>query len=254
MAKVRGSFFTLLELLVVIAIMAILAGVLLPSLSAARTTAATAGCLANLRQLAYGALSYSGDHHGWMLSTTVDGRVENSWLETIHPYVCGAPPPVGHFADPGGERDDALFACPAEAVGFGDSGRGFYSCSHYAHNSLGLGWNSAERGTRKTTPYYPRRETTLLEPSNAVVFMDQGRLSAPGIDWTVVSYIAYRHGGDPGCARNGKCIAYRGNRANTAFYDGHAATVGKDEVGADRFSWLCNGITWLNGEEIIREP
>ena len=55
--------FTLIELLVVIAIIAILAALLLPSLSSARQTGWQAACLNNHRQLNLAVREFAGDHH-----------------------------------------------------------------------------------------------------------------------------------------------------------------------------------------------
>ena len=63
--RTRGvAAFTLIELLVVISIIALLIGLLLPTLGAARSTARLAACLSNLRQVGVATHGYATEYDG----------------------------------------------------------------------------------------------------------------------------------------------------------------------------------------------
>ncbi len=68
----RPAGFTLIELLVVISIIALLIGILLPALGAARQVARQSQCLQHLRQIAVGCQTYATDNKEYL-------PIEYSW-------------------------------------------------------------------------------------------------------------------------------------------------------------------------------
>ncbi len=118
-ASFRG--FTLIELLVVIAIIAILAAMLLPALTRAKSKAERIGCMNNLHQLSVCWFMYTGDHQDKLVSNFISGWPGwdgNAW-------ILGSMKNAADSVNPDNLRNGSLFVynqslgiykCPADKV------------------------------------------------------------------------------------------------------------------------------------------
>src|SRR5699024_1775689 len=114
--------FTLVELLVVIGIIAVLIGIMIPTLQAARRHAWKVKCASNLRQIGAAYYLYAQENRGWwpmaVHQWVEDGSPRDKrWLHCLSRYVIGTEiNGDGMNASAHGaikDTDNVLWGCPA---------------------------------------------------------------------------------------------------------------------------------------------
>jgi len=106
-SKVRDNGFTITELLVVVAVIAILAALLIPTLSRSRDTAYRVACLHHLGQIELASSMYAMDNSGFL----PPHEVSTKWPSQIQPSL----------------EDPRILLCPIDALDLGSSPTNFAS-------------------------------------------------------------------------------------------------------------------------------
>lgn len=229
----RPKGFTLIELLVVISIIALLVGILLPALGAARKTAISVKCLSNHRQIAVGIVNYQNSYDDSFPIKRIfrnppvlgeSGLIDTrSWLGTAgndapYKFYGANTRPLNSFVGgPYDEIDDEvpIAICPAD--------------DQQEEESLAYSWGTSYRAntghgrslTRNTSPYREgRKASEVITPSKTVAMFESRSLEVAGMN--------YNQASDSQSQLYSRMFWHSEAddfRFNTSFCDGHAAMV-----------------------------
>jgi prepilin-type processing-associated H-X9-DG protein len=266
----RAGAFTLVELLVVIGIIALLIGILLPTLNKARQTAATTTCLSQLHQFGIVNTMYSNDNHDYMFPSYWYNIAQPSSLQIILSQYFKMPT-NGDATVVTNSLSQKIYVCPV--VDNADT-RQFpltYSCNEGAHpneapNGPG-GINAFYTNVNNVSVDLPIKTSQMRRPSE-IISMTDGSLGAgsytsgaflaggwmyhtngndpllinanyAGIPFTnpQLAGVGYSWAGNNDLTGNYTCrFRHNGNTAcNAVFIDGHASTfkLGNDGKTSD---------------------
>jgi prepilin-type N-terminal cleavage/methylation domain-containing protein/prepilin-type processing-associated H-X9-DG protein len=238
--------FTLIELLVVITIIAILAGLLLPALAAAKAKAQGIKCVNNLKQLGLGMQLYVDENGDAMpgLASRHNGFQAADWIywrTNVALYPAADQSPIIHYL-PNAQAN--LLHCPTDhgeterqQLNYGDNEGPYlysYSLNGYGMTNLGgaasagtyalngdvnLGMASVITGAGASLKVSLFKHTSIKNPASKIMLAEEpGAKKDQSVDGSIIQDGRWMPQQDPLTIRHG-------GKANVGFADGHANLV-----------------------------
>ena len=215
--KRKTVCFTLIELLIVIAIIAILAGMLLPALNAARERGRSSYCIGNLRQLGQEILLYCNDFNEYFIPYHQENG-DIPWDALLvtqrnmkgRLLLCPSRKPV--INSDGHNKNEGLIKANSKS----DPTADMWQFSNYGYNALFLG------RTRWSFLKTPNKLSRIKNPSNMTMLAESIKNNVrTGLYPTPGGYYAYPYyyaGGHQAFPAHGKACQF-------VKVDGHVGSV-----------------------------
>lgn len=207
---VKRKAFTLIELLVCIAVIAVLAAILIPTISKVRASAEASKCSTLLRQLATASLAFSNDNNGLIVPWRYYPRADASltyWEESLSEYL-----DVSRSRSKNDIPSESPLLCPTEEPNIHGE-MAYYEAGYHSRYSINLhiAWNQPGNPSgAKHSTFNKSRYTQLADPALTYLFMDLFGNGGGGF-W-MGPLLTYPHNGT----------------VNVAYVDGHVEAISQE--------------------------